>query len=575
MPDNNNNPSVVTDESGGNYGGIKQNADPLGSVQAQYLQNLWRMAQEPVKAPLTPAQEFPTLSKGIQVGTSSTETLGSQPIFGVGGGVVSMAGIDAMKKARKQAEIDYYKSLKPDPTAFELGVKLDNLALTDEWNQKKKELVDALRNEFLVALEGQEDADFKAAKLVESSPELAATLRKMDNTASMVNVARKKLLEIIEAAAYPEEAYVSKEMMGRAQEFLALLDDPDYILNNSVEAIYLAAEKMHTNTSLYTIVEGAVTKYGERTRTDFQRASSMDTDVRESWIKKEITGPQEEDIKAMYENIVARNPWVAKDEDAAAFIKRELKAQSDFVVKKSLEDIVKTEKQKNVDARSLGLLVDDKGKIIFEPMSTPWGIKGENGIHYGAHTNGDPYAIELYAGTEMYIKDKGQTLKVTLQDPATMNLRGEYTLKEGRGGILSGRYIDGKVILEQKILYDPDEVVRSQTKKGKTSFVGVPTDTQATTQEAPFVVLDENGNKITIRGRFTAAVSWDDYKSDVRAINPGLQAIHGDLPGIEDIDIHGSQDNPIILDASNTRITIDPNKYYELDGTLYKGDQIE
>jgi len=565
MADQNINPSVVKDSSGSNYGGISSN--PVENAQLEYLKGLWDRVQKPMTAPLTTAQEFPTLDRGIQVGSLSSQTLGSVPIFGVGGGVVSMAAMDAMRKAKQEAEINYYKQLAVDPKAFELDVALTDIKMSNEWNQKKIDLANEMYDKILPLFDGESDAGQKAAKYLSVSPDWKRTMKQMDHMGNMIEASRAKIMEVIAAHANPDVAYASDEMYGRAQDFLKKLETLD---ERSIQEVYDATESFQTHASLYTVVKKHMSSFGKKTQTILSKASNMDTNTRKAYIKSEITGATEEDIENIYKNVLYENPWVKGDKEAEDFIRREVKNQADYEYKKTLELVDQKEAETEKNLRALGLNVDEYGKPSFGTIATPIpGKTGQAAISYGRQTSGKPYSIGLQNGAEGYIRRNNITYRVRIEDPGDVELNSEYTLTGADSGVDAGRYIQGTFIASPKEIYEsPREMRNITTRKGtETQFIDDPDKPKLSEQVRAIEAWDLSTNtKHTFYGPQTILLSWDDYQTAVSGSVPGLSDAHRELP-------YGATNvaGPVVLDHTNPNQEIINGAPYIMDGELYVG----
>ncbi|MCX6780131.1 MAG: hypothetical protein NT034_03060, partial [Candidatus Magasanikbacteria bacterium] len=110
----NDNPSIVNDASGNNYGGIGLGGDSMQEAQLAYLDNLSQLAQHAAPKNQGVGDIAPGYSTDIQAGTISSKTLGAVPLFATGAGILPWGMYDNMQSVKAQAQAERLKLIKTE-----------------------------------------------------------------------------------------------------------------------------------------------------------------------------------------------------------------------------------------------------------------------------------------------------------------------------------------------------------------------------------------------------------------------------------------------------------------------------
>jgi hypothetical protein len=504
------NPSVVNDSSGNNY---TLGAGIGGDAQMQYLENLSQLAQKMPPKPLNTEQYFPGSREGIQVGASSSKTLGSQPIFASGGGLIPFAMLDEIDRAKAEAEANYYKNLKLelDKPLFDLKAKLSDPFKQPAFANKIQQTADTVLEKYAARFGG----DYaKAYIATQHDKNFQRTMQGYQQYADMFNLVGAKLTDVL--AAEEKGDYVSPAVKQAIKEF-----------SNSVDAIEdLPPSKLLEDSQKFKSVMGvasladSITKGIKDTIVDkYSNAPSanMSTDQKNVWIKTSTSNEGLAD--KLYVDAIKTHPEY--DENAKVLLKSEIQARIDHSVKQATDIIEKSDADRNMALNKSGIRTDKDGNI--QLTTKPAALveaTGENAVSYPVETKPIPSIVGMVA----FVRKDGKLRRVKFPESYNMKLQSEYDITEQSSGVARGRYVEANVDFQSTAPYN--STIYRNVK-------GVPVDvgeTKGVTQILPVTLEDlDTHETIEMIGSTTILTPYENLKTTVEANVPYMGFVHDQL----------------------------------------------
>jgi hypothetical protein len=570
-----NNPSIVSDESGNNYGGIG-NIGGMQEAQQAYLENLSNLAQHAVGSPMTQNQYFPNATEGIQAGTISSRTLGSVPIFATGSGLLPFGMLDEMEKAKYEAEAKFYKDLKED---LDKPLFADKLQLADPFKQpafanKVQDIIDQYLNMYTQRL----GDPMKAYLATKHDKNFQKTMRTCKEYVDMFKVVFAQAAQI-EADINPKdgniEKYVDPEVIKSVDDFLyshSNLDSltPDTLLKN--------AQKFKSVMSADKLAEAATAGYKDSViDSDFKNYGSMSTDELDVYIKTKTTneGAADDIIKTALES--STYSWLKNKPDQLAIFERGVRNRIKFDKEKAIQTVKKNNADRDLGLRKMGWM-DEKGDITFQDKpSIMTGTIAKNALDYPIDKNNP---IPTVGGMSIYIRDpKGQGIRrVTVPNSYSMIPTSEYDIIDEGGAVKRGRYIEGKIHFQATEPYTPD-ITKTINKMPIAIGEG------RTVQEIkPVDAVDDAGNVVQLFGETTVLTPYEIMKGQIEANIPYASYAHEQLNkvtypsgGRRNFDPNRNATSDVIIPPDDATIDFfkdDPNIFYRWGTKVLSGAYI-
>lgn len=512
------NPSVVSDESGNNYGGISS----MGSVQESqmaYLDNLFQLAQHAAPKPLPASQYFPGAGEGINVGNIGSKTLGSIPVFATGGGLFPFGALDEVERAKYEAEADYYKKLQEnlDKPLFDEKLQLADPFKQPAFANKVQNTADMYLDTYAKRFGGDYGKAYVATR---NDKNFQKTMRTYKEYADMFKVVFDAANDIETKRQKPDEFYVDPAVTKAVDSFLYSHDNleslsPETLLKNVKEfKSTMAADKL---------AEAATAGYKDVIIDEFAKSRSMSTEETDVYLttKKTNEGAAEDIINTALES--PTYAWLKDKPEQLAIFKRgvenRIKKGRDIAV----TQIKRANAARDLDLKSQGWM-DESGNIIFQDKpSAVVGAIGKNSLDYPINKN---QPIPTISGMQVYIRDpKGGINRVTLPGSYNMIPTSEYDLVDDNMPVEKGRYIEGKVNFQATEPYTPENIKPTDVK-GEYQTVG---QGKSSTQIKPVKAVDDAGNVVELTGETTVLMPYALMSGQIEANIPHARYAHEQL----------------------------------------------
>jgi len=351
------NPSIVNDESGNNYGGISTGGS-MGQAQMQYLELLQSMAAKMPPKQLPNNQYFPGAGD-VQIGTSSSKTLGSQPIFAASN-LIPFGMLDEMKRAQAEQEVEYYKNLKAqlNKPLTDIKAKLENPFKQPEFNTKIQNTIDKSLDMYASKLGGNY---MQAQVALSQDRNFQRTMQGYAEYADIYNSVYKDAVDVLAKSAKPAEYYVPPEQLAAVNKFVY---SHDKLEDTSIDQLLKNGQEFKAKESVFKLAETATKGLKERVSDVYQESKKMSTSDEKVWQKVRTYGDQAQ-VDAMVNDIETANPWIKEDESQHGLLVSAVKGQMKWGVEKEIEKIKTENAGRNSDLRKGGLKVDEEGNIEF------------------------------------------------------------------------------------------------------------------------------------------------------------------------------------------------------------------
>jgi len=536
------NPSVVSDESGNNYGGIGSMSGGIQEAQMAYLDNLFKLSRH--AAPdTTNNQYFPGANNDISAGTLGSKTLGSVPIFAAGGGLFPFDVMDEMEKAKYEAEAEYYKKLKEDldKPLFEEKLQLADPFKQPAFANKVQNTVDAFLDGYARRFGGdytkayiatRNDKNFQ--KTIRTYKEYTDMFKNVFDQAAKVETDRKD-----------PDKYVSPDVVKAVDKFLY---DHDNLESLTPETLLNSAKQFKSIMSADKLAEAVTTGYKDSVVESFGKSKSMSTNELDVWLTTKETneGAAEDIIKTALES--PTYSWLKNNPEQKAIFERGVKNRIKKGHEVAFKEIKKANADRDLDLKSKGWM-DESGNLkLNDKPAALVNTVGKNAVSYPSSVKPVPTPMGMVA----YIRKDDQLRRVKLIGSFDLQPTSEYDIAEyDAGGIPTGRYVEGRVNFKNTSIYTPD-IIRSV--EGTPEKVGTG---QSSPEVTPAVVEDAiTGEQIPIFGETTILTEFDNMKSTMEATIPNLTYVHEKIPAIvRPKSASAIEDSPVIVLSNSMDIS--------------------
>jgi hypothetical protein len=580
------NPSVVNDESGNNYGGIGTGGS-MGQAQMQFLENLQKLALKMPPKPLSNDQYMPGIGQGIQVGASSSQTLGYQSLFAASN-LIPFAMMDEVKRSAAEAEAKYYAQLKPyldkpylDKPLVDAKLKLSNPWAQPEFADKIHKITDTALDAYANKLGGNymmahialsQDKAFN--RTLEEAAQYAAAYEKVYTT----------VLDTVAKSADKQNYFVSDAELGAAKKFIY---SQDHIKDFSIEELGKSVRDYQAKDSIFKLADADTKGVKESVRAFFEKNPdvNMSNTEEEVWVKNKITGENQAD--AIINTRIKSSSWLNDEPDQLELYKQEVKARIPYSIEQEIIKVKGENADRDQELRRYGVKTDEQGVIQFGTKpSALIGNIGINAINYPVDKN---QPVPTVSGMQVYVRTDGTIKRVTLPASYSMIPTAEYDLVDEGMAVMRGRYIEGKVNFQGTEPYTPENE-RALTSQGKLVGTYSLGEGKASLQVVPVKATDDMGNVIELVGETTVLAPYETMRGQIEAnigLTDAIQYAHKKLEtmtypagGRRNFDPMGNaikEGSKVIVppdDATLGFFKNDPNIYYNWGGQILSGEYI-
>jgi hypothetical protein len=524
----NDNPSIVDDSSGNNYGGINMGGS-MAQAQMEYLQNLQQLAMKAPPKPLSNDQYFPGGTGSPQIGAVSTQTFGSTPIFAPSN-ILPFAVMDEIKATKAAEEAKYYAGLKNylNKPLIDAKLKLANPVAQPAFANKIQQVVDGMLQ---IATNRAGGSHMNGYLLLQQDPEFRKFLGGVSEYKDMYDSVYKDAADIVDKAGKSDEFYVSEDQFASANKFLKtqeiFAEDADMSFNDLVKS----ATEFKTKTSLFKMADAATANIKE----DIVTEEMKKFDEGGYWRLETTTVTGKEDqADEIYKGVYAANErWLEGDPKAQKILKDEIEGNVKFAKVTANQIVRKNIARTKTVVGKLGVAVDEEGNVEtksqFDTLSN---TTMTDVINYPAGTK----PIYTPSQTPVYLRLANGTLiygKLPQSYPMIPTYEGTITKDPEAGigsgdvnGIAEGRYITGKVnLIESDITQRPD--VRTATQQGKISDAQQIGTLNPSKTPSKVIIRDELTNSDQeLYGDVTVLVNIESMKGLVEGGVLGLREAH-------------------------------------------------
>jgi hypothetical protein len=511
------NPSIVKDESGSNYGGISTGGS-LGQAQMAYLENLQQMAMNMPPKAGAESQYFPGNSPS-QVGVYSGSMVGHVPIFAPQN-LLPFGVLDEAMRNKAEQEANYYKTFKTylDKPISDIKAKLSNPFAQPEFNNKIQKTVDT----WLDAYSKKFGGDYmKAYVALQNDRDFNKIMTGYAQYADIYNSVFKDATETLVKAKSPDDYYVSEDQVAAINKFLHAHDSLEDL---SIDQLGKRAEEFAAKQSVFKLAEAATAGSQVDIIEELRAAPSMSSEEEAVYIKTKTSGSATQG-KTIFDAVVKAHPWLKNDEAQRELLKTEIDNRIKYGVEKSLEKVKKEHADRQIALNKIGV-TDDKGNVQFKPkVSAVVGSMGLNSVSYPQDKN---KPIPTVSNMQVYIRDaQGRVKRVTLPDSYNMIPTAEYDLTDGKAPVVRGRYIEGTVNFQSTESYQP-EILRTAQKGGKITPYSLG-EGKASTQVKPVQAVDESGQIVELIGNTTILTPFELMRGQIEANIEHMDYVHKEL----------------------------------------------
>lgn len=575
------NPSIVKDSSGNNYGGILDQTNLASAANMAYLENLWELAQKAGPNAGNPSVYNPSGNEGIKVGGISNQTLGSIDLMAAGRPAIPFAMLDQMNAEKQKAEADYYAKVKTylDKPIADLEAKLKNPFAQADFSSKIQGTVDAYLDTYAERFGGDYMKAYAAAV---NDPNLSRTLSMYQNYADAYNMIFDDVTSIIKNSTEPDKYYVPPEILSKATNFLKNHGD---MKDLSIDELAKNADVFRANLSIYKLVEAATSGFKDSTYESFPyKDTNMSNEEEDAYITKTVTGQQGQ-AQQIINDIVEANPWIKNDSSQMSLLSTIVENKLKHDVKYTISKVKKENATRNNDLRKSGIAVDEEGNVQFtEKPAALINATGTNSITYP----GVDKPIPTVVGTYAYFVHEGKLRYGKLPQSYNFTPNSEYDLADNDYGIQRGRYVDGKMNFQSQDVFTPEQI-RTASSKGQITDAMSIGDGRAMTQVQPTKIYDMlSQSEIEVFGETTVILPFDQIKGQIAGAIPHMGYVHENLEkqtfpqgnrrtfGQDSTKGLGSKDNPISLSVTDglDKVSKSSTMYYKFGDMVLSGAEI-
>jgi hypothetical protein len=502
---------------------------------------------------------MPGIGQGIQVGASSSQTLGSQPLFAASN-LIPFAMMDEIKRSAAEAEANYYTKLKTylDKPLIDANLKLSNPWAQPEFANKIHKTIDTALDAYANRFGGDyvkarialsQDKDFN--RTIEEAGQYAAAYEKVYATA----------VETVVKSADKQSYFVSNAELGAAKKFIY---SQDHIEDFSIGELGKGVKDYQAKDSIFKLAKADTDGIKESVRAFFEKNPdvNMSNAEEEVWIKNKITGENQADD--IINTRIKTSSWLKDEPDQLELYKQEVKARIPYSVEQEIVKVKGENADRNQGLKKMGVNVQDDGSIKFTTTRTALinGI-GDNAVNFPI----DSKLIPSSTGMDGFILYKGTVRHVKADQSFPMIPKAEYDIGlEASKGIPPDRYNEINVNFQSTDLY---EAQRYYQIHGVPMPVG---DPKGTTQTLEAALTDvDTGEVYKILGNQTMLVKADQLNKTIEANYPGMDYVHRKLdeqsknyPYSRNREFLGRSPEAAIEIPQNADISfINPNFYYK------------
>jgi hypothetical protein len=511
------NPSIVNDESGNNYGGISMGGS-MGQAQMQYLELLQSMAAKMPPKALPNNAYFPG-GNDVQIGSSSSKTLGSQPIFAASN-LIPFGMLDEMKRNQAEQEVEYYKNLKTqlDKPLIDAKIKLNDVWKQPEFASKIQDTIDKHLDSYASKLGGNY---MQAQIALAHDRNFQRTMQGYAEYASVYNNVFDNALNILKKASEPAKYFVPDEELAEARKFI---DNHDKLGELSIESLLKNQREFVFKDSIFNVAEAATRGIKDQVNDEYKYSKSMSTSDEKIWQRVTTYGSKEK-VDSIVSGIIKGTPEYESQRDLLTSL---VSSQMKNGIAKSIEKIKQENADRDTQLRNMGVKIDEDGKIAFQTKpSIVTGNIGVNAVNYPVNKNQPTPTV---SGMAIYIRDPkgGGIRKLNLKNSYDMIPTSEYDLTDEGMAVERGRYIEGKIDFREVVPYQAD-TTRPIISKGKKVGEYDTGEARETTQIKPVQATDDAGNVVELFGEVTILTPFETMKGQVEANIPAMQYVHEQL----------------------------------------------
>lgn len=567
----NDNPSIVNDASGNNYGGIGSGGS-MSEANLAYLENLQRLAMKMPPKPLSNEQYMPG-NQGIQRGVYNSPTTGSVSLMAPNN-LIPFAMLAENKRSRAEEEAKYYAGLKKylDKPLIDAKIKLNNPAAQPAFANKIQKVTDTM---LAMHTDRQGGDPIMGRIALQNDPEYLRFIDSVSQYGDMYNTVNSLALDIVKKMLEPTKYYVSPDQKASVNKFLTTQDifakDSE---NTSFNGLVEATKEFQAKESIFALAEAATDGIEESIIEDFSRDPSiaMSTDKMNVWIKTKQTGSKQQ-AEDIYNDVVKFNDY---DPEMNALLKKQIMGRIKYGIEKTTIQLEKNGAEEKLNLKKMGVDVQDDGNIKFESTHTALfdGV-GYNAVNLPALTK----PIMSITNMTGYTVIGGIMRHVAFDQAYPMMPKAEYDIGLGaHPQIKPDRYDEINMHLQST---EPYQVQRYYQMKGIPIPVG---DPKGSIQPVPALLRDVvTGMTYDVMGDQTILVDHTQLDKTVESEYPGMLYVHKKLqeqayPHSEKGNIPtGSKENPIkyLPGTDISKIKNDPNIWYiNSNGKIATGAQL-
>ena len=565
------NPSIVNDESGNNYGGIKLGSS-LTDASMAYIENLSQLAKKAVPKAQLQETYFPGYRPDTQVGAVTGPTIGSFPLFATGGGLLPWGMYDVMQNAKAEAEANYLAGLKKE---IDKPLYTQKLELADPFRQpafaaKVQNTIDNYLDLYSKKYGGDMAKAYVSTK---NDPNFQKTMRMYGEYVNMFQNVYDRVQEI-EASEKPEnfgKVYVPPEAKKAAEEFIYNHDNLEVL---SPDQLYNGAKLFQTKMGAIGLAKTLTENIKDRIyETDYRKTESMSTDELDVYLisKQTNIGVADEIIK----NAEEAYPYITTDLATKRLFENSVRSYIKNGVERSIQQIKKDGADRDLLLRKLGWL-DEEGQIAQQRQpSALINAMGEWSLSYPP----DVKPIPTTVGMVGYVVSRGKLHLVNIPGSYDFKPTAEYDIQRDGAGVLKGRYIEGKANFETAQSYTPD-ILKPGAIKGSVRDVG---DGKSSMEYVPAKLEDVyTHEEVSVIGETSILIPYIDFRTKMEATIPHLKYVHdkidqakeiypyggkrepySEYPNIENKPAVAGSKEPITLTGNEDIMNLNPNQLYK------------
>lgn len=511
------NPSIVNDASGNNYGGINTGVS-TGQAQMAYLENISSLIENMPTKPLNNDQYFPGAGEGPQVGTYSGSVVGNVPIFAPTN-LMPFGMLDGLKRNQAEKEAEYYKNYKTylDKPIADIKAKLSNPWAQPEFNNKLQSTIDTWLDAYSAKFGGNY---MKAYVALQNDKDFNRIMTGYAQYADIYNSVFKEAIDTLTKAEKPTEYYVSEEQKEAINRFLYAHDNLDKL---SIDELGKKAEEFAAKQSVFKLAEAATTGIQNDIMTYFEANPTMSTDEKTAYIKTKTTGEKGK-AQETYTAVTKAHPWILKSPDQAALLKNQIDNRIKYEVEKTIEQIEVADAERDMELKKYGIGVNSDGAISFP--TKPAALVNARGGFAVTYNTADMKAIQSVVGATGYILHNGRLRYVKLPESYTIKPSSEYDITDMSSGVERGRYVESSIMFQNTGVYTPENI---QINSALDTQVNLGPGRGAA-QQQPAILKDAfTGETIEVYGESTILFPFDQMKNQVQANIPHMNYVHAKL----------------------------------------------